>query len=219
MNTRSLAGWSRDFNFPAEIRCLCHSLFCCLFSSPTTLCLPWYSQFRKDLIFSYSDKETKRFLHLTFSHSGKIIFPVLCAFLLPFSSCRYFWLLLPRQPNLFSTYPVILLLWPHKYRVFLVFPYLQGEWGKDEGREKERRGRKFSLSLPMGYHGGQAYKLLHTEDCCPSSPSTTALLCPSRNSPFLRSASRSLCGWKHSRQPIIVFSRVQIASPAICIFT
>lgn len=81
MNMRTSAGWSSDFNiliffpFPAEIRCLCRSWFCRLFTSLTILCLPWYSWFRKGLFFSYSYEETNHFLHLIFSHSGKFIFP------------------------------------------------------------------------------------------------------------------------------------------------
>lgn len=214
------------FSFPAEIRCLCCSWFCCLFSYPATLCLPWYSQFRKVIFFSLIHMKRQN-IFLTWhiltpaSWFFQMCFFCFCASALPFSSCRYFWFLLPRQSNLLSTHPVILLIWWHKCRYFWSFCICResGERMKG-GRNSEEKGNSACLcsSLPMVYHGGQTGKFLCTEKGCPSSPFMGALLCPSHSSPFLCSPSRSLCVWKHSRHPIIVFSRVNIASLTTCIF-
>lgn len=51
---------------------------------------------------------------------------ILCPFVFPFSTSRYFWLLLPRQSGLFYTNPGTLLLFSQNYRFFTLSLFVAG---------------------------------------------------------------------------------------------
>lgn len=204
------------FPFLAEIRHLCHSWFCCLFSSPTTLCLPntpSSERFFFFLLFTWREKtfSSPDSFPLWQVHFPSCIFVIVCASVLPFSSCRYFWFLLPGQSNLLSTRPIILLLWPHKCRFFCLF---LSAGGVNEGGGKWQvmeRMENLSIFVHELSRRSSLETFVHWE-LLPKLPTHNHFSFPVLGSCYFCAASRTFCGWNHSRQPTIVFSWLQIAS-------
>lgn len=137
--------------------------------------------------------------------------------MLPLSSCRYFWFPLPRQSNL-SAHIQLFCCSGHINIGFLVFRCLQGSGGRMKGGRNSGEEGNSACLCPW------VITEVRRRNCCvlrtaAQAPGVAALLCPSCSNSFLCSACRSLWGWTHSRQPIIVFSWVQIVSLTIRIFT
>lgn len=155
MNMGTLAGWPCNFSVLSIPSLSCRNKMFLPWSTSIFVFVPYYTLFalvllvqEGGLFFSHSHEKTKHF-HLTFScrvYFPRYIYMALCASVLPFSICRYFWLLFPLSTHL--------LLWLH-VGVFCLSLFADGSgegWRVWEIMERKEIQPVFAC---VGCHRGQ----------------------------------------------------------------